>query len=144
MESEKFDLEKSMQEVDEITERMKVREVQGLTDVYKYFDRINDKLSSFNNMLVAGYFAIVALNSNVSKFILIIPIANMAVLIYLDYIMMEQGRFMSQITSQPISKIEKYGRKQNRATKLSLLTIITTSLVTIIFLRILYTSVLKH
>jgi len=59
----KIDWDKMDREVAEIEERMNAREAPGLADLYKYFDRINDKLSSFNNMLVAGYFAIIALTT---------------------------------------------------------------------------------
>lgn len=130
------DLERMSREAEEIEKRMTEREAQGLSDIYKYFDRINDKLSSFNNMLVAGYFALATFSQDVSKWILIIPLLNMLILIYLDYRMMEQGRFLSQIKSQPMSEIDKYGRRQNQVTLWSLFTIITTFIVTVILLVI--------
>ena len=87
-------------------------------------------------MLVAGYFALATFSSNVSKWILIIPLVNMLILIYLDYRMMEQGRILSQIKSQPPSEIDKYGRRQSQVTLWSLFTIVTTLIVTIILLVI--------
>ncbi|MBS1771495.1 MAG: hypothetical protein JST82_01455 [Bacteroidetes bacterium] len=129
-------LEEMEREAEAIEKRMNEREAQGLADIYKYFDRINDKLSSFNNMLVAGYFALATFSPGVSKWILIIPLINMLILIRLDYRMMEQGRIMSQIKSQPQSVIDKYGRKQGHVTLLSLFTIITTLIVTIVLLVI--------
>lgn len=130
------DLERMNREVEEIEKRMTEREAQGLSDIYKYFDRINDKLSSFNNMLVAGYFALATFSPNVSKWVLVIPLINMLILIYLDYRMMEQGRILSQIKSQPRSEIDKYGRRQNQVTLWSLFTIVTTLIVTIVLLVI--------
>ncbi len=143
MKTENFDLERMDRELQEMEERMKTREAQGLSDVYKYFDRINDKLSSFNNMLIAGYFAIIALSPNASELILIVPITNTAVLIYLDYRMMEQGRFLSKVMSQPTTKIDGYGNRQNQITLISLLTIISTSVVTVFFLVLLHNTELK-
>lgn len=134
MNEDTFDLEAMEREAEAMERRMNEREAQGLEDVYKYFDRINDKLSTFNNMLVAGYFAVATFSPNASKWILFIPLANMAILIYVDYRMMEQGRFMSQIKSKPMTEITKYGKRQNQVTLLSLLTIFTTLIVTAIFL----------
>jgi len=57
----------------------------------------------------------------------------MGILIYLDYAMMEQGRLLSQIKSQPMSKIDYYGKRQRQVTNISLFTIITTSVVSIAF-----------
>lgn len=128
------DLDEMERESAEIEKRMNEREAKGLEDIYKYFDRINDKLSSFNNMLVAGYFALATFSVDITKWILIIPLINMLILIYLDYRMMEQGRFLSQVKSQPQYKIHKYGKRQNQVTLWSLFTIFTTLLITIIFL----------
>lgn len=127
-------LEKAEREVEEINRRMEQREAQGLFDIYKYFDRINDKLSSFNNMLVACYLALIAIGQDISKWVLVLPILNMCVLVYVDYRMMEQGRILSKITSASQKEIDKYGRRQNQVTSWSLFTIITTIIVTVYFL----------
>lgn len=128
------DIEKMDREVEEIEKRMNDKEAQGLADIYKYFDRTNDKLSSFNNMLVAGYFALATFSVGVSKWILVIPLINMLILIYVDYLMMEQGRALSQVKSLPMNKIGKYGRGQRKVTLWSLFTIITTIAITIVLL----------
>lgn len=131
-----YDFEELEREQNELDKRIASSEAQGLADVYKYFDRINDKLSSFNNMLVAGYFALAAFSIEVSKWILIIPLVNMSILIFVDYKMMEQGRFLSQISCKPLDEISKYGRRQNQVTLWSLFTIITTLLTTVYLLLI--------
>lgn len=54
------EIEQSMKETDEITQNLKEQEKQGSRDILRYYDRIHDKLFSFNNMLIAGYFVIIA------------------------------------------------------------------------------------
>lgn len=130
------DLDEMERSVAEIEKRMTEREAQGLADIYKYFDRLNDKLSSFNNMLVAGYFALAAFSPGVSKWILFFPLLNMSILIYLDYTMMEQGRFMSEVKSKSLSEINKYGKRQDQVTRWSFFTIVTTAIATGILLYI--------
>lgn len=133
----------SDEEFKKIGERMDATEQKGLADIYKYFDRINDKLSSFNNMLVAGYFALVVLIPDLSKLILVIPLINLAFLILVDYRMMEEGRFLSRIKEKTTKEIDAHSKIQTKTTLLSLLTIVTTSLVTAALLVIVFNNLNK-
>lgn len=66
-------------EVDEITKKFEEQEKQGQRDILRYYDRIHDKLFSFNNMLIAGYFVIIAMpHSNMSPWWMILPIINVS------------------------------------------------------------------
>jgi len=107
----------------------------GKVSIAKYFDRINDNLFSYNNLLVAVYFALTQFDADTSKFILLIPIANMFLLVGVNYYMMEYNRKLSRIDWIPINEINNtVFKKQGQANILSLLTIITTVVVTVILL----------
>jgi hypothetical protein len=106
----------------------------GKQDITKYFDRIHDNLFTFNNMLIAGYFALIQLKVDTSKFVILIPIINLVIFIIIDYLMMQFSRANANIGETPIDKIPDIGKKSERATQLSLVTIVTTLIVTIVFI----------
>lgn len=128
-------LEKILNDADKIIENFKEQEKQGLRDILRYYDRIHDKLFSFNNMLIAGYFVIIAMpNSTISPWWIILPIINMLHLVFVDYKMMEKSRFESTIMSKTKAEIQAYGNNINKTTNRSLLTICLTILVTVTFM----------
>jgi len=106
----------------------------GKQDITKYFDRIHDNLFTFNNMLIAGYFALIQLKVDISKFVILIPIVNLAIFIFIDYLMMEYSRANANIGETLVDKIPEIGKKSERATQLSFITIVTTLIVTIVFI----------
>lgn len=106
----------------------------GKQDISRYFDRIHDNLFTFNNMLIAGYFTLTQLKADVSKFVVLIPICNLVIFILIDYLMMEYSRANANIGETPINEIPDIGKKADRATSLSILTIITTLIVTVLFI----------
>ena len=126
----------SEEEISEMNNRFKKTEEEGLKNVLKHFDRIHDKVFSFNNILIAGYFVLAkfdnSLNTPIST--IIIPIINMAFLIWIEYRMMEKSRFESEMTKKSLTDINSWGKKINSTNLFSLLIIITTTIVTIIFL----------
>lgn len=129
-------------EVDEITKKFEEQEKQGQRDILRYYDRIHDKLFSFNNMLIAGYFVIIAMpHSNMSPWWMILPIINMLHLVFVDYEMMEKSRFESDIMNKTKAEIEIYGKNINKTTQHSFSTIILTIIVTIVFIFQLVTFV---
>lgn len=122
-------------EVDEITKKFEEQEKQGQRDILRYYDRIHDKLFSFNNMLIAGYFVIIAMpHSNMSPWWMILPIINMLHLVFVDYKMMEKSRFESDIMNKSKKEIYEYGKKISKTNFRSLLTIFLTLIITIIFI----------
>jgi len=142
MQKQLFELTKISMEVDRIREAVNpdypnIEDAikSGRRDISRYFDRIHDNLFTFNNMLIAGYFALTQLKTDVSKFIILIPIFNLAIFIFIDYLMMEFSRSNANMGETPIDKIPDIGKKSKQATLLSLLTIITTLTVTVVFVR---------
>lgn len=129
------ELDDIFKDIDEITKNFKEQEKQGQRDVLRYYDRIHDKLFSFNNMLIAGYFVIIAMpNSTMSPWWMILPIINMLHLVFVDYEMMEKSRFDSNIMNKSEKEIYQYGKRISKTTLRSLFTIISTLTTTIIFL----------
>lgn len=60
-----------LKNTDELSENFNELERQGMRDILRYYDRIHDKLFSFNNMLIAGYFVIyVVFKKNVENIFL--------------------------------------------------------------------------
>ena len=88
--------------------------------------------------MIAGFFTLSQLKVNVPVWMIIIPLINLWFLIYVEYRMMEKSRFESNIMSQPKSKLDKYGKSINRTTLISLLSIIASLVVTIVFLCLLF------
>lgn len=129
------DFEEIINNTNRINDHFKEMERDGKRDVLKYFDRIHDKLFSFNNMLIAGYFVIIALpQSDVSAWWILFPVFNMLYLIYLEYRMMEKSRFEADITNKTPTEIKNWGNKINQTTNKSLLTILITLIVVVIFI----------
>ncbi|MBB5439176.1 hypothetical protein HDC92_002863 [Pedobacter sp. AK017] len=122
-------------ELADMDQRWKKTEEEALKNMLKHFDRIHDKLFNFNNILIAGYFALSKLEKEISLATILIPIANLVVLLYIEYKMMEKNRFESEITKKPPHEIELWGKKIVRTNQYSLLAIISTSIVLLLFLR---------
>ena len=129
------DLDRIELEVGEILKNAKKREEEGVKNILKYFDRIHDKLFTFNNILIAGYFALAKLDNSVSKSSILIPIANLAFLVFIEYRMMEKSRFDANITQKNQHDIGKYGKAIKKTNLFSFLTILSTLFVTCVFLR---------
>ena len=128
------EIEESLKEADEMINNFKEQEKQGLRDILRYYDRIHDKLFSFNNMLIAGYFVIIAMpNSQTNPWWILLPIFNMLNLVFVDYEMMEKSRFESAIMSKSQKEIQNHGNRIIKSTWRSLFTIISTLIVTFVF-----------
>ena len=128
------EIEESLKEADEMINNFKEQEKQGLRDILRYYDRIHDKLFSFNNMLIAGYFVIIAIpNSQTNPWWILLPIFNMLNLVFVDYEMMEKSRFESAIMSKSQKEIQNHGKRISKTTWRSLFTIISTLIVTFVF-----------
>lgn len=124
-------------EFEENFKKIKSLEDKGSDDILKYFDRIHDKCFSLNNILIAGYFALVTFINEISYWILVIPSLNSFLLIYLDYRMMERARIQAQITYVNGRTRKKYGVMQQKTNLYSLLSILSTVLVVAFLIYIL-------
>lgn len=122
------------EELDEIDKNLRKTEEEGVKNILKYFDRIHDKLFTFNNILIAGYFALVKLVDSISPLTIIVPVLNLGFLVYLEYRMMEKSRFEANLRSKNKSQIDKHGLSINKTNLYSLLAIGSTAGVTMYFL----------
>ncbi|SJZ32047.1 hypothetical protein [Sediminibacterium ginsengisoli] len=121
-------------ELSDMDKRWEKQEEEGLKNTLKHFDRIHDKLFTFNNILIAGYFALSKLEKEISLSTILIPIANLMLLLFVEYRMMEKSRFESDIRKKPFADIAKWGKSIGKTNMYSLLCILSTGIVTIIFL----------
>jgi hypothetical protein len=128
------ELIKMDEEVKKIDDNMRKTEEEGVKSVLKYFDRIHDKLFSFNNIMIAGFFALSQFNYSVPLYLILIPIINLVILIFIEYRMMKKSRLDASIMSKDINQISQIGLVIRNTNLYSLLTIITTTVVGIIFL----------
>jgi hypothetical protein len=123
---------------DEAYKRFQKIEEDGKKNIYKYFDRIHD-----NNYMIAGHFALAKIvEDGISPFNILVPVANMCFLIWIEYRMMEISRTESHITEISITgkEYKSYGKRIQHTTLWSLLTIVTTVGVTLHFLFKLFYS----
>jgi hypothetical protein len=127
----------------EVYDYFKKTKYDGIQNVLKYFDRIHDKLFMFNNILIAGYFALIQFYATLPSCLIIIPLINCALLLIVDYRMMEMSRFDSEIISKTKDDIIKNGLNINKTTRYSLYSIFFTTIVTVIFVFNLLTLVPK-
>lgn len=131
---EDFDFEESQREQEKIDRNFTRTEEEGLKNILKHFDRIHDKLFVFNNILIAGFFALAKIENPIPVKTIFIPILNLCFLIFIEYEMMEKSRFESSIKTQPFDKYVSHGKRITRTNFYSLLSIITTFGVTAFFL----------
>ena len=113
-------------------------EEDGLKNILKYFDRIHDKLFTFNNIMIAGYFALSKIYNTISMAMILIPIANLCILIYIEYRMMEKSRFESNIWNKNGNEISINNKNLDKTNLFSLFAIVSTLVVLIIFLSNLF------
>jgi len=128
------------EEMSEIWDRIRKTEEEGLKNILKHFDRIHDKLFSFNNILIAGYFAVSKLENKLAIEYILIPIANLVFLIYIEYRMLEKSRLESKITKVEQSDRDRLGDMISNTNLFSFLSILTTFIVAVFFLYHLLTS----
>lgn len=122
------------EELKKLDEQYAKIEEEGLKNTLKHFDRIHDKLFTFNNILIAGYFALFKVYNTISVVSILIPIFNLGLLIFIEYRMMERSRFESRINQKTLVDVKEHGKLTRNTNLFSFLSIITTTIVTVIFL----------
>lgn len=127
-------------DVAEVMQKSYKIEEEGLKNTVKHFDRIHDKLFTFNNVLIAGFFALAKIAETINITFFLIPIANMIWLIWIEYRMLSKSRFESKITEKSVLEREVWGKSIDRINRYSLWSILSTALVTVIFLILLLFS----
>ncbi|GAA3976577.1 hypothetical protein GCM10022210_29180 [Mucilaginibacter dorajii] len=121
------------QELKDMDLRWERIEESGIADTQKYFDRMHDKVFSLNNLLIAAYFALIAIRKDVPNWSLVIPSLNSVLLLYVDYRMLVRARIQGNITKVDAETREKYGSLQTGTNLYSLLSIFSTLAVLLIF-----------
>ena len=103
---------------------------EALKKIQSTFDRIQDKLFNFNNMLIAAFLGLSKFPSGepiLSLWMAILPIANLIYLMFLEYWQMEIYRHVAKNMEWDIEKdVKKYGEMISSQNIRSLLSIITT------------------
>ncbi len=133
-----MNVENNIKECEEIMRRMDKVEERATDEIVKYLDRIHDKLYAYQLFFLAGYISLVAIPSiNASPWLLIIPIACVWRLIYLDWRMMEQNRELSDSKNQNQLQMDKLGVNQVKITQQSLEVILESVITTVIFICVL-------
>lgn len=125
------DIEKDELERDKRIER---NEEHYAREIWKYFDRINDKLFSCQLFFLTGYVALVAVpRFSLCPFWLVIPIVCLIRLVFIDYHLMEFSRKLSKLSELTSYEIDKLAEHSSKATLLSLEVILETVIVIILF-----------
>lgn len=133
-----INVENNIKECEEILRRMDKVEERATGEIVKYLDRIHDKLYAYQLFFLAGYISLVAIPSiSASPWLLIIPIACVWRLIYLDWRMMEQNRGLSDFKNQNQLQMDKLGENQVKITQQSLEVILESVITTVIFICVL-------
>lgn len=89
-------------------------------------------------MIIAGYFALIS--PDTSSWLILVPIINFFLLLYLDWQMMEKSRLESNFKSISEDERNLHGRLVQKSNEYSLITIITTVIVAIIFTYLIISS----
>ncbi|GGG51644.1 hypothetical protein [Epilithonimonas arachidiradicis] len=133
--------EKQMQEIEETfksiektTASLEKTAYDGTRDILRYFDRIHDKLFTFNNIMIVGFFTISKMKEGVPIELILVPLLNLCFLMYIEFRMMEKSRFEANILEKSKTQIEEQGKQIRKSTNYSLLSIFTTFVVTCFFL----------
>ncbi|WEA00828.1 hypothetical protein [Mucilaginibacter sp. SJ] len=130
-----FNLDDLERDIEERNNQLKEDEKQGIQDIVKYFDRMHDKLLSVNNIFIAAYLALIAFKKDVPHNLLWVPMLNMGLLIYIDWRLMESSRRMANKGSMTLELANIHSRKGDHTNLLSLLSLVSTIVETILFIK---------
>ena len=131
-EKEKQKLDETFESIDKTLASLEKKSYDGTRDILKYFDRINDKLFTFNNIMIAGFFAMGKMKNNVPIEFISVPIANLGILIFIEYKMMEKSRMEANILDN--INLTKHKTNITNTTEWSMFAIFTTTTITLFFL----------
>ena len=104
----------------------KIKE-DAVKNILSHFNRINDKLFTFNNILIGGYFALSRIEDDINIKVILVPLLNLIFLIFLEYLMMEKSRKEASVDELGLDEFVFFAKnKETRTTLFSLLAIIST------------------
>ncbi len=104
----------------------KIKE-DAVKNILSHFNRINDKLFTFNNILIGGYFALSRIEVDINIKVIMVPLLNLIFLIFLEYLMMEKSRKEAGVDELGLDEFVRFAEnKETKTTLFSLLAIIST------------------
>ncbi|MCM1218547.1 MAG: hypothetical protein NC548_29005 [Lachnospiraceae bacterium] len=124
------DVEQEIREAEESLHRLEQQiervEYDANRDVLKHFDRLHDKLFTFNTVFITGYFALCQINKEFNSLILLLPFCALSVLVYIEHYMKEIARRQTHGLREVNLSIhlKETDKKYNKATLKSLLVIL--------------------
>lgn len=126
-------------EVAEFEKKIDKIKEDAVKNILSHFNRINDKLFTFNNILIGGYFALSRIEADINIKVIIIPLLNLVFLIFLEYLMMEKSRKEASVDELGLEEFIHFAEnKETKTTLYSLLAIISTLSVFGYFLYLLF------
>ena len=114
-------------------------EGKGRDNILKYFDRLHDKLFTFNNILIGGYFVLSKIDESIDVVNILWPISNMLFFIFIEHRMYYLSKKQSKI-SKSQEHLSSFLEKTMWISGFSILSILSTTLVTFIFVYFLMYS----
>lgn len=115
--SKDFDVEKSNKYFESV-------EDEGRKGVFKYLDRIHDKLFNLNNLVIATYVALLGFKKIEGTWFLIIPVLNLIYLLYVDYSFADVSRMEARIRNHSRKTIDSAYKNITRNSMFSLISTI--------------------
>ncbi len=114
-------------EVAEFEKKIDKIKENAVKNILSHFNRINDKLFTFNNILIGGYFALSRIEVDINIKVIMVPLLNLIFLIFLEYLMMEKSRKEAGVDELGLDEFVRFAEnKETRTTLFSLLAIIST------------------
>ncbi len=114
-------------EVEEFTRKIEKIKEDATKNILSHFNRIHDKLFTFNNILIAGYFALSRIETDINIKVIMVPLLNLIFLIFIEYLMMEKSRKEAGVNELGLDEFIHFAENKDKKTTLySLLSIITT------------------
>ena len=105
-------------EVAEFEKKINKIKEDAVKNILSHFNRINDKLFTFNNILIGGYFALSRIETDINIKIIMIPLLNLVFLILLEYLMMEKSRKEASVDELGLEEFIDFA--ENKETKTTL------------------------
>jgi hypothetical protein len=104
----------------------KIKE-DAVKNILSHFNRINDKLFTFNNILIGGYFALSRIEVDINIKVIMVPLLNLIFLIFLEYLMMQKSRKEAGVDELGLDEFVKFAEnKETRTTLISFGAILST------------------
>ncbi|QVY64229.1 hypothetical protein [Polaribacter sp. Q13] len=125
--------------VKEFENKVNIIKEEASKNILNHFNRINDKLFTFNNILIGGYFALSSVYDWVNLKLIMIPLLNLIFLIFLEYLLMQKSRKEASIDELGFDEFITFSEtKENRSVLFSLCAIISTLCVFCYFVYLLF------